>query len=411
MLIRMAWRNLWRNKRRTLITGFSVGFGVLLATTFTAWADYAYTEMIDASARMGYGHVSVMPAGYNATPTLKKRIDGAREIRRKALSIPGVEGAMTRITGQAMFASAAKSVGGVFVAVDPAQEDPEMNLFIRSLVRGALFEGTEGREILVGTKMAEKLNLDIGKKIVYTATDVSGEIVSEVAYVSGIFETGVDSVDGAFALLPIDRARSMLRYGPEEATMVSVIIDDQRYAGIVADKLREKAGGPGREMLTWRDTQADLAAFIAIDKSSNRLFQFLVGLMIAAGILNTIMMAVLERKREFGVMLAVGMSPSRLFALVLTESFWIGMLGIILGVVITAPWYTYVSVYGIDLGAVWKEDIDIGGVLFDPLMRFRLYKESVIAILSTVFGLTLAAGLYPAWKAGRVPPVESLKTI
>lgn len=412
MLFKMAWRNLWRRKRRTLITAFSVGFGVFLAVTFTAWADYAYTEMIDASARMGYGHVTVEPAGYNISPTLQKRVDGVSEIRKEALGVPGVESAITRIMGQAMFASAAKSIGGVFVAVDPAQETAEMNLFLRSLSEGKMFEGTDGREALVGVKMAEKLNLSIGKKLVYTATDIDGEIVSEVAYVSGLFETGVDEVDSAFAVLPIDRVRSMLRYGEDEATMVSIVIGDQRYAGMMADRVRRKAGGENREVLTWKDTQADMAAFIAIDSSSNYLFQFLVGLMIAAGILNTIMMAVLERKREFGVMLAVGMSPSRLFALVLMESFWLGIIGVLLGVIITTPWYLYVKIVGIDLSVLWGgESMDIGGVLFDPIMRFRLYKESVVAILSTVFGLTLVAGLYPAWKAGRVPPVESLKTI
>jgi len=408
----MAWRNLWRNKRRTLITGFSVAFGVLLSVTFTASADYSYMQMIDSSAQTGLGHVTVEPAGYNISPSLRKWVSGTEKIREAALGIPGVKSAIIRIEGQAMFASAVKSVGGMFMAINPARESAANNLFIRSMVEGSLFDNTDGRGIVIGVKMAEKLNLRIGKKIVYTATDKNGEIVSEVARVTGMFRTGVNELDGGAALLPIDRVRSMLRYGKGDATMVAVIIDDQRDADRVRNQLKNTIKIGGREILTWKETQADLSGLIAVDKSTNYLFQFLVGMMIAAGILNTIMMAVLERKHEFGVMLAVGMAPYRLFLLMLAESVWLGLFGVMLGVVITAPWYAYVSTIGIDLSPLMGgEQMDFAGVLMDPVMKFKLYKETVIAILSGVFFLTLVAGLYPAWKAGRMPPVESLKTI
>ena len=104
---KLAWRNLWRRKRRTLITAFSIAFGVLLAVTFTGTGDYAYTNMIDASANMGLGHVTVEPRGYNETPSLDKRLQHADEIRASLLHLPGVSNAYVRIMGQAMFASAA----------------------------------------------------------------------------------------------------------------------------------------------------------------------------------------------------------------------------------------------------------------------------------------------------------------
>ncbi len=411
MLIKMARRNLWRRKRRTLITAFTIAFGVFLSVTFTASGDYSYTNMINTSATMGYGHVTIEPAGYNMTPSLNKRIDGVTAIRRKTLSLPEIKQASVRVTGQAMFASAVKSVGGMFIGVDPKQEKPETNLFIRSIVKGAMFEGTNGRGVVIGTKMAEKLNLRIGKKLVYTLTDVNGEIVSQIARVVGIFKTGVAEVDGSMVLLPIDKIRSTLLYTNDEATMVTIIIDDQRKADEVKELVQKSIEGAGLDVLTWKETQADMAGLIAIDRSMNYLFQLLVGLMIAAGILNTIMMAALERKHEFGVMMAIGLSPWKLFALMVTESFWLGLLGLVLGVIITAPWFYYMSNFGINLSGLMEEGTDIGGVLLDPVMKFRLYKESSIAILSGVFGLSILSGLYPAWKAGRVPPVESLKTI
>jgi ABC-type lipoprotein release transport system permease subunit len=407
----MAWRNLWRRKRRTLITAISIGFGVMLAVTFTGSGDYWYTNMINAGATMGLGHITVEPHGYNQTPSLDKRLLNAGEVRKHVLTMRGVSNAIVRIMGQAMFASASKTIGGMFLAVDPSQESPDQNLLLRSLIQGQLFPGTDGRGIVVGSKMAKKLNLRIGKKLVYTTTDVSGEIVSEIARVTGIFETGVGEVDGALVLLPINSVRAILHYDDEDATLVAVSVNDQRYAERIRDKIAAEVGNPLREVLTWKQTQTELASIITMDKSGNYITQVLIGLLIAAGILNTLLMSVLERTREFGVMMAVGMSPATLFKLVLVESFWLALIGLAVGIIITAPWYAYLHYVGLDFSGAIGKDYSAGGVLVDPIFRIRLYKESIIAILAGVFSLTLLSGIYPAWRAGRTPPVESLKAI
>ncbi len=157
MLNKMAWRNLWRTKRRTFITAFSIAFGVLLSVLFTGMGGYSYTNMINTSATMGFGHVTVEPVGYLDNPSLDKRLSRITEIRQKILWIPGVTKAIPRITGQVMFASASKSLGGMFLGIDPALESPESNIFLRSIVEGKVFEGTRGRGVVVGKKMAEKL--------------------------------------------------------------------------------------------------------------------------------------------------------------------------------------------------------------------------------------------------------------
>jgi len=408
---KIAWRNLWRRKRRTLITGISIGFGVMLAVTFTGTGDYGYTNMINTGAIMGLGHVTIEPHGYNQTPSLDKRLRKTGQIRERVLAMPGVNDAIVRIMGQAMFASARKTIGGVFMGIDPAQESPEQNLLIRSLVQGELFSGKDSRGVVVGSKMAEKLNLRIGKKLVYTTTDVSGEIVSEIARVTGIFKTGVNEVDGGMVLLPINSMRATLHYDAQDATLLAVIINDQRHAERMRDKISLAEGDPQIEVLSWQQTQAELAGIITMDRSGNYISQFLIGLLIAAGILNTLLMSVLERTREFGVMMAVGMSPRTLFMLVVVESLWLAIIGIVIGIIITAPWYAYLYYVGLDFSGAIGEDYSAGGILVDPLIRIRLYKESIIAILTGVFSLTLLAGLYPAWRAGRIPPVESLKAM
>ncbi|MFC1494146.1 ABC transporter permease [Thermodesulfobacteriota bacterium] len=408
---KMAWRNLFRSKRRTFITALSIGFGVLLSVTFTGMAHHSYTNMIDTSATMGFGHLTVQPRGYLDTPSLDKRLLNAEKTRKEILEKKGIKDAVVRIIGQAMIASANKSVGGIFLGIDPSQEAIERNLFIKSITEGQIFKSNEDRGALIGSLLAKKLNLRLNKKFVYTTTDVSGEIVSELARVKAIFETGVDEVDGSTILLPINSVRKTLSYDKGDATLIAVLIDDQRHAEKYRDIIETGLDDPGAEALTWKETQPELAGIITIDKAGNYIIQVLIGLLIAAGILNTLLMSVMERTKEFGVMMAVGMSPSTLFRLVIIESLWLAIIGIILGVIITSPWYAYLYQVGLDFSGMIGDDYSASGVLVDPVMRILLYKESAVAIILGVFALTLVSGLYPAWRAGRVPPIESLKTI
>ncbi len=399
-----------RNKRRTAITAFSVAFGVLLSVTFTASGDYAYTNMINTSAVMGLGHLSVEHPDYQDTPTMDKRLVDAFAVQQKALQTPGVTAAPIRIMGQAMFASGAKSVGGTFIAIDPAQETPAYNIFLRTLVEGQCFTADEEHGVVVGAKMAEKLNLRLGKKLIFTLTDKDGELVSELSRVSGIFKTGDDSVDGALVLLPLALARKALGYESKAASLVAIFLADHREAAAIKSNLAALwAGMPDIGVLTWQQGQPDLAGLIAVDRLFNRLLQFLVGLVIAAGITNTLLMSVMERRREFGIMMALGMMPGQVMRLVLLESCWLALLGLALGVIITTPWFLYMVRIGIDFSGQIGEDYSAGGVLVDPVMKFRLYRESALWIAGAVFFLTLVAGIFPAFKAGRTSPVENLK--
>ncbi len=407
----LAWRNLWRHKRRTLITASSIAFGVLLAVTFTGAGDYFYTRMIDAGASMGMGHITLAAPDYNRAPSSQKRLQQAAQLRKKVEQLDEVKAVLARIQGQAMFASARKSVGGMFIAIDPQQESADNNLFIRAMIAGDMLSTADDRKIVLGADLARKLKLTIGKKVVYTTTDANGDIVSAIARVSGLFKTGASEIDGAMALLPLHSIQKVLGYQPHEVSVLAVTLHDQRHSHQLRDRMQAMPAFKRIEVLNWQQTQPDLAGMIAIDKSSNYISQLLIALLVAAGILNTMLMSVLERVREFGVMMALGMSPRSLFIMVMLESFWLAVLGLIIGIIVTIPWYLFMAETGIDLSSTYGEGFSFGGVLIDNVFKIRLFKESIIAILLGLFGLALLSGAYPAWRAGRVPPVESLKTI
>ena len=263
----------------------------------------------------------------------------------------------------------------------------------------------------MGVDLVRKLKLNLGKKVVYTTTDINGDIVSAVARVSGIFRTGVAEVDGGMALLPIQSVQKVLGYASDEVSLIAISLGDQRLSHALRDKMQGQPEFEHVEVLNWQQTQPDLAGMIAVDKSANRISQLMISLLIAAGILNTMLMSVLERSREFGVMMALGMSPRGLFSLVILESFWLAVVGLIIGIIITIPWYLHMAETGIDLTSAYGDDFSFGGVLLDTVFKIRLFKESIIVILIGLFGLALLSGVYPAWRAGRIPPVESLKEL
>lgn len=410
-LANLAWRNLWRHKRRTLITASSIAFGVLLAVTFTGAADYFYTRMIDAGANMGNGHLTLAAPDFNRAPSSKKFLSDAHKLMHQASQLEGVSKVAPRIQAQAMFASARKSVGGVFIAVDPVLEKASRNVFLQAIIEGELPEDSSSRGIVVGEDMVDKLGVSLGNKVIYTTTDKNGDIVSDIGRVSGIFKTGADELDGAMAILPLAKAQQVLGYQPDQLNLIALTLTDQRHSVEMQQKLKQMPVFADSEVLNWQQTQPDLAGMIAVDKSSNYISQLLIALLVAAGILNTMLMSVLERVREFGVMIALGMSPKRLFGMVMLESFWLACLGLIIGIIISIPWYWYMYNTGIDLSGAYGDGFSFGGVLMDTTFKLRLFADSILAILLVLFTLALLAGAYPAWRAGRIPVVESLKNI
>ena len=410
-LASMAWRNLWRQPRRTGLTLVAIAFGTFLALMFTGVGDANWAQMIDLAARLGGGHVTLQHPEYLDTPTLSRTVDSARRLREIALADPDVRRVVSRITGQLMLATAGQSYGAGFLAIDPEGEDVTTLSLLEALAEGEMFDSAHSNGIILGAKLAENLDVKLRSKVVFTTTDRSGEIVRDVARVSGIIRTGAPTVDGGLALLPIDRMREILGYGPDEAIQVGVFLDDQRMSDAVATRLGE-ALGPEVAAVPWHEAQADLAAFIAMKVAGANFMELVIALLIAAGIFNTLFVSVMERVREFGVMLAIGFSPSRLFGLVMLESLWLGVVGLGCAAAITALPYWYMSTTGVDVSAAIDiSNSEVAGVALSTVMYVKIYPENAVLIASAALLATLLSGLYPALHAGRLEPVESIRLV
>jgi ABC-type lipoprotein release transport system permease subunit len=404
----MAWRSLWRQPRRTGITLSSIVFGVMLAVIMTGITDANFAEMIDLAARLGGGHVTLQHPDYLDAPTFAKTVQGGA-LRDAALRDGDVRRVVTRISGQLMLSTAERSYGAGFIAFDPAAEDASTLSLIDAIAEGRPLESAADRGVVIGQRLAENLGLGLGRKVVFTLTDKHGEIVRDVARVSGLLRTGSPSIDGALVLFGIDRMRQVLGYAPEEAIQVALFLDDQRAAETVAARFEDELAG-GAASLPWNRAQPDLANFIAIKVAGGRFMEAVVMLLVAAGIFNTLLVSVMERLREFGIMLALGFSPGALFRVVMYESLWLALVGLGLGALVTAGPYWYLATTGFDaLAAMGGSGSEIAGVAVTGRMYAGIYPEHALAIGAAAVAATLLAGVYPALKAGRVHPVETIR--
>ncbi len=410
-LAAIAWRNLWRQKRRTLLTLSSIAFGTMLAWMFTAIGDSNFATMIDVAARLGGGHVTLQHPEYLDTPTLSRTVADAAGLRDAVLRESDVLRVVPRISGSMMLSTATQNLGAGFIAYDPAVEDSSTLSLLDALDEGESFSAADSQGILLGARLAENLDARLGRKVVFTLTDKRGDIVRDVARVSGTIRTGSPTVDGGLVLLPIDRVRKVLGYDAQGAVQLAIFLQDQRSAGSVAARMQ--GGARARyAALPWYEVQPDLSGFITMKVVSAQFMEAIIMLLVAAGIFNTLFVSVMERVREFGIMLALGYSPARLSGMVMFESLWLGLVGLVAAVVVTAWPYWYMNTVGVDISEQLDiQGSEIAGVAITPVMRADIYPENAIIIGLAALLATLAAGVYPAWKAGRIVPVESIRLI
>ena len=410
-LAKMAWRNLWRNRRRTYITLSAIVFGVFMAILMMAMQDRNWDDMIRLAARLGAGHVTIQHPEYLDSPTLTRTVQGTDRLKRLVAEDERVVRVVERITGFNLLSTARENIGAGFIAVAPEQEDEETLSFIEAIVEGEFFSSSTDGGIILGEKLASNLDVELGSKLVYTLTDKEGEIVSALARVSGIVRTGSPSVDAGISLLPIDTVREVVGFAPDEAIQIAAFVEDQRVSDAVVADLDARVSEDAA-VLAWHELQPDLAVFIAMKVGGSVVMTLILAALVAAGIFNTLFVSVMERLREFGIMLAVGFSPGQLFGLIMLESAWLAVIGLTAAAAVTIGPYLYLASTGIDISAMIPADqVEIAGVGMSTTLRVGIYGKNVALIGVSALAAILLSGVYPAWRAGRADPVETIRLV
>ena len=263
-LLLICWRSLWRNKRRTIISVSAISLGLSFAVFFLALGDGIYEQMIEDTVRMNGGHFTIEHPEYRQAPAIDLVVSDTDKLRRQLGMLKGVRSTKALVVGQGVAKTSTASTGVAILGIEPSAELATSPLAKR-LVRGQYLADKDQRKVVIGSNMAERLKLDIGKKIVIVSTNTDGDMVEELVRVKGIFKMGSPELDGHLLQLPIDFARQF--YGLEEAqaTQVGVVVSNPKLRDMVMEQYAAVAPR-GTVVLPWEEVLPDLANYVRLDR-------------------------------------------------------------------------------------------------------------------------------------------------
>ncbi len=406
LIFTLAWRNIWRNKRRTMITVAAVVFAVTLSIFTWCFAVGEHEQMINNTLKIHTGNLQVHDLGYWEDKTIYKSFTPPEELIDFLENDERIGAYVRRLNVDALISSGTDTDGVLLIGVEPERE-LKFSSIIKKKSKGEYLETGDSEGIFIGETLAKNLNVDVGDGIIVICQDFYGGIGAAEYRLTGTFRSGSPDMDRSMAFIALDAAQYLLSMD-DRVSEVSVFLSESRALKKVTRDIKGIVDLEEYEVMTWDELLPELVQVIELDNVFGYVFFAMIMLVVIFGILNTILMSVMERYREFGVMMALGTKPGNLIRLILTESFFIALLGVIIGDILGFGIAYYYSVVPIDLSS-YSASLETFGM--DPHIYTKLYiwvfvLTDIIIILST-----LLSALYPAVKASRLKPVRALRYV
>jgi len=395
----IALRNVRRNARRSLFTVVAIAFGLLCLIVFQALKAGLHREMIISTVQLDAGSLQIHAAGYEMNLAALKKIPGPEKVS-KALGAINEKRFSLRIKSSALLLADKKSSSVVLSGVDP-DEERAVTFLSGKVVKGRYVNDEGG--ILIGRALAESIGVEIGGDIMLTAQDRQGLPVTGRFPVIGIYATELSSFDRTHVFMHRKDVQEFL-HADTIITEIAVRTDSMHEDG-AAEKLRAVLSEKDYQVRTWKEIAPDVQQIIDLNDATMQLLILIVFAIIAMGITNTMTMVIFERFRELGILSAIGTAPSGILTMVVMESFFLGAIASLLGSLAAVAACAYLGRYGIDLTSFTSSNQYFA--TSHVLKAHLLLKDLVIANIVTL-ATALIGGIYPAWKASRLKPVDAI---
>lgn len=402
--LRIAWRNMWRNKRRTFITLAAVSTCTIILTVTYCLMEGLMVGAVANTTNISVGEVQVYDQGYRTDRSFYKAVKDPTAIVRAA-DAAGV-GAAPRSFGFGLAALGAKSSGAQFWGIDPIAESRAFDLH-RHVAQGSFLGKQPRKTVVLGRKLAKSLNAQVGSELVVVVQAADGSLGNELFKVAGILKSCGDAIDRSAALV-------------HQADFAELFVSGGRIHEVALNSrgrmpldqlvaLASKAAA-GQEVTTWRILMPAASDMLNLWDSMMWIFGLVFVLAAALGVMNTMLMSTFERIREFGIIRALGATPWRILADVTSEAMILSVVGTALGALLGLAGSYYFMVQGLDMSS-WAGSYSVGGLTFDPIWRAALSLRSFIEPIILMFGVCLLASLYPAVLAARLDPVRAINRV
>ena len=403
---RLAWRNVWRNGRRTGLCVAATVFAVFLVVLSVAMAAGTHEKMIEDGVRLQSGHVVITGEGYLADRTLEHFVRLDPDQLAQLDRIPAIRGLAPRVTSYALLSYGTASQGAAVIGVDPEREGSVTTLPSR-VVEGRFLTRGSRREIVLGAALADSLGVAIGDQVLVYGVAYSLETAYDLFTVVGRIDLPDADLERGLSLVTLADAQAFFVYG-DRISEIAVRLDGADDAEPVRDELAARL--PGVEVHTWDELMPDLQQLVLIDDVGMFLTLAILVVVVGFGILNTIWMAILERRRELGLMLALGLRPGAVFRLVYWESLYMAGIGLGVGLLLALPTVVYLAGHPIPLTSeALRGTTKLFGM--EPVATFELKPLNPLGSAITILAVGALAALHPAWRASRGRPADALRTL
>jgi len=402
MLFKLAWRNIWRNRNRSLITMSAVASAVMLAVVTVSLQKGVFDNLIKDLVSLYSGYIQVHAKGYWEEQTLDNSFEINDTLEQVVRQTPGVAQMAHRLETFALASSGEKTRACLVVGIEPEDEDALTRLTPK-IQSGAMFANNEA-SALVATGLAEKLGLGVNDTLVLLTQGYYGSTAAIKIVIGGLLRFGAPDLNERIAYLPLPVAQTWLD-AENRATSLVLGLENARLMSKVERALEHQLPGT-YETLNWAEMMPEISQHIEADTAGTYITLGVLYLLISFGIFSTLLMMLAERRREFGMLLALGMHPSSVARVVFFETIFLTLCGCLAGILLSWPIVWYLNIHPIEIGGELAKTYEKFGfaAIFPATLKVRIFLEQTFFVLC--MGLLLA--LYPVWRVLRLKAVEAM---
>ncbi len=406
-LIKIAWRSIWRSKVRSSVVILAIAFGLLGGIFSSAWMNGMANQRVKDTFAYETGHIQIHDPGYVENEDVRRTISGVKEKLAALDSEPRVVSATSRLRVSGMAATANKNMGVNVIGVDPEVEETVFFLYQKVDSSTGSFVSLEKRNpIVISRALAKELNAKVKSKIVLTFQDYNGEITGAAFKVAGIYKTDNTPWDKMHVFVTNRDLARVLEVPKDEAHEIAIRVQDFEQAGLIQGELA--ALYPDLLVQDWAELSPYLRLMSGYMDTMMALFMVIILGALGFGIVNTMLMVVLERTRELGMLMAIGMTRRRIFLMILYETVFLALVGAVVGEILSLVAIWHFGRTGIDLSnyAEGMEAVGYSAITYPMLEPYRYLQITVLVVLTAI-----VASVYPALKALKLQPAEAIRSL
>jgi len=413
VLLRLSARSVGRNLRRSFLTASAMAVGLAMLVFFRAIAEGGHEQWIDSAVRLATGHVAIQAPGFLETGRLAHRLDSLQVAAAlEAVASPDIRATVVawtpRLTVTGLASSAASALPARIEGVDPAREH-DFSRIAERLVTGRYLKPGDRLRAVVGVELARRLELKVGSRFVLTAQSATGDVEGQLVRVAGIFKTGIQEMDERLIHIPLGTARRWLQT-PGDVTTLAILVTSSHDTDRVVRRLRARLGRErGIRIVGWRRASPEMASAVRIDDWGDYVFHIILFVIITLAILNAVMMAVLGRRREFGILQAMGLTGAETGWLVFGEGLFLtafsGVAGMLLGFAFTWGFFRH----GLDFSAFMQNSMTASGGIINPVITPVFHLSQIGLSVGSILVIGTLASIYPALRASHMDVAEAMK--